>query len=1185
MKKFTKTLTASVLAVAASTSLFAIPADHVAYADETPSTVVKGDVITAKELPSAGNVGKPVYIPKAESTALGGGAGSISTIEAIVTRPDGRKQTLQDATSNWTFTPSMAGTYKLQYKGTSTAGVTTLSEVFYIKVTADNYEMKIKSNGDIILPSTVDTKASRYENNTVKSVVLPNPTVYDKNGYVIYENGAVNTVFARYEALPGLIASATDEEKPALEAELAKIEAEFHDHNITSEEINLYKGCKLDIEVTTESKVYTIGGENALTLANGNYSFVPEQGTNVIRYVFKTAAGTNLQSMTRTIVGSDTYDHTKINLGWEAADRPTTASLNEIVRLPLAKAYNKADANSSVSSKTIMKVTQKVITDGSVVETDVEIGEDEDGFYFIPTVKDANYTISYNVVDFYGNKGTEYSYTIEKVVDGKAPTLYIVRAFDYTTTADAIIKMQRAEYMIPTTVSREDNEIVFPAMFGKDSVTEYDSLTFYRSITSTVLDGSINLLDNQYLKALSGEEAEDVSNITKQNEKAAHEAVLNLKALKDDGTYKYPAGEYTVTYTVRDGNSYSASRSFTFTIKEEFEDTEKPTITYADNFPTLVQKGQDVKFAKPTVVDSVDSRLKVNYYVTVGTYDVEIFESEDEEGYIIFNMSDYVTEANDTIYNLALANGNKITVKTVAVDSHNNTATESVEITVRNANDTDAATIKESTGADFASGTLPTISNSYRQGSIVSVAGVTITDNDANLTIIATVRDASGNKVYGVQALGAIEKKTVGGMTTYAHPGVQFTATKAESYTVTYTAVDAGNNVVAYTVKLPTLTDSEKPVITGVTSGKVYEIELGQKLDLGRVTVIDNVDTGLVATLTCDAHPEYINGTIFAPTEVGTYVVKYNAKDSEGNEADTVTVEVKVTDTTAPTLTINNKDEYGTTIKSQTTITDNTQFTAIKLPTFSAEDNTYDFGLDAGALNMYAKGEIKISAPDGNTYTVDNTNSKYKINYSEVEDVYTFVPTTKGTYTVTYSAVDASGNKAEDYVIKVMVGDTVLPTIDYTGTIDANLKVGDVLKLDETKISITDNLPPASEEDGFSYTITLEDASGKSVEYVKEGEDEKIRAYTFTTAGTYTLTITAKDAAGNSNTYTYKINVTTNASKTSIKDNVTGIVLIVVSLLILGGVIIYFAKGKKKVSPKKTVKKIEKKDKPEEIKD
>lgn len=1185
MKKFTKTLTASVLAVAASTSLFAIPADHVAYADETPKTVVKGDVITAKELPSAGNVGRPVSIPKAAGSALGGGEGTISTIEAVVTRPDGRKQTLEDATSNWSFTPSMAGTYKLQYKGTSTAGVTTLSEVFYIKVTADSYEMKIESNGDIILPATVDTKASRYENNTVKSIVLPNPTVYDKNGFAVYENGAVNTVFARYEALPALIAAAEGEEKTALEAELAEIEADFHEHNITDEEITLYKGCKLDIEVTTESKVYTIGGENALTLTDGNYSFVPEQGTNVIRYVFKTAAGTNLQSMTRTVVGSDTYDHTKINLSWEAANRPTTASLNERVYLPLAKAYNKADANSSVNSKTIMKVTQKVVSDGNITETDVEIKEDEDGFYFIPTTKGANYTISYNVVDFYGNKGTEYSYTIENVVDGKAPKLYIVSAFDYTTTADAIIKMQSAEYMIPTTVSRDDNEIIFPAMFGQDSVTEYDNLTFYRSITSTVLDGSINLLDNQYLKALSGEEAEDVSNITKQNEKAAHEAVLNLKARKDDGTYKYPAGEYTVTYTVRDGNSYSASRSFTFTLKESFEDAEKPTITYADNFPTLVQKTQDVKFAKPTVVDSVDSRLKINYYVTVGSYDVEIFESEDEEGYIVFNMSDYVAEANDTIYNLALANGNKITVKTVAVDSHNNTATESVDITVRNANDTDAATIKESVVSDFASGELPTINNTYKQGSVVSVAGVTIEDNDANLTIIATVRDASGNKVYGVQALGAIEKKTVGGMTTYAHPGVQFTATKAESYTVTYTAVDAGNNVVAYTVKLPTLTDSEKPVITGVTSGKVYEIELGQKLDLGRVTVIDNLDADLSVTLTCDAHPEYINGTIFAPTEVGTYIVKYNAKDSEGNEADTVSVEVKVSDTTAPTLTINNKDEYGTTIKSQTTVTDNTQFTAIKLPTFSAEDNTYDFGIDAGALNMYAKGEIKISAPDGNTYTVDNTNSKYRINYSEVEDVYTFVPTTKGTYTVTYSAVDASGNKPENYVITVMVGDTVLPTVDYTGTLDANLKVDDVLRLDETKISITDNLPAAS-EDGFTFSsITMEDASGNSVDYVKEGTDEKIRAYTFKTAGTYTLTITAKDAAGNTNTYTYKINVTTNASKTSIKDNVTGIVLIVVSLLILGGVIIYFAKGKKKVSPKKTVKKIEKKDKPEENKD
>lgn len=1179
MKKFTKTLTASVLAVAASASLLTIPTDHVAYADESNS-VTKGDIISASQVPASGTVAGTVTIPGGNASVFGGGSATISTIEAIVTRPDDRKQTLSKSGDDWTFSPSMAGTYRLQYKGTNTAGVTTLSEEFYIKVTADNYDMKLDSNGDIILPATVDTKADRYEGGVVKSVVLPNPTVYDKNGYAIYLNGAVNPIFAEYETLGAKDTSRTEEEN----TRFAEIEDEFHQYNITNNEISTYKACKLEIEVTTESKSYNIDGTSgatALTTDGSNYSFVPEQGTNVVHYVFVAGNGAKIQSLTKTIVGSDTYDHTKIKLGWEAADRPTSASLNERVYLPLAKGYDKSDANATVNVKTEMKVSQKVVTDGNAVITDVEIKKDEDGYYFIPTVKNADYIITYNVEDFYGNKGTEYSYTIEKVVDGKAPTLYIVNAFDYTTTADAIMAMHNAEYMIPTTVSRSDNTIVFPAMFGYDSVTEYANLTFYRTITSTALDASVNLLENKHLVAIG---SEDVNSITAQNEKAAHEAVINLKEMDDSGKYIYPAGEYTVTYTVRDGNGYSDTIPFTFTIKDDFTDDQAPTITYADSFPTLVQYGQDVKFAVPTITDTVDSRLKINYYVQVGSYSLEIFESTDEEGYITFNMSDYVVDGLETIYNLAIDNGNTITIKTVAKDFHNNSTTEEVTITVRNKDDSQLATITESQASDFASGSKPTIRNSYKQGSVVSVEGVTITDNDSNLTIQVTVRDANGNKVTGVKALGAIEKKTSDSNTVYTHPGVSFTASKAESYTVTYTVIDAGNNIVSYTVKLPTLADSEKPLITGVTNGKVYEIELGQKLDLGRVSVIDNVDSDLTPTLVCEAHPEFINGTIFAPTETGTFVVKYTAKDNNGNEADTVTVEVKVTDTTKPTLTINNKDNYGTTIKSQTTVTDNTRFVAIELPTFSAEDETYDFGLDAGALNMYVTSKIEITSPDGNTYTVDNTNSKYKINFDEVKEVYTFVPTVKGTYTVTYSAVDASGNKAEDYVISVMVGDTVLPTVDYTGTISANLKVGDVLRLDTTKISITDNLPAADEEEGFTYSsITLEDASGNSVEYDTEGEDEDIvRVYTFTTAGTYTLTITAKDAAGNSNSYTYKINVTTNASSTSIKDNVTGVVLIVVSLLILGGVIIYFAKGKKKVSPKKTVKKLEKKETSEE---
>ena len=1199
MKKITKTLTASLLAAAATANIFAVPASHVAYADSASTEVVKGDVISVKSIPSTGRVGYPVIIPKMEAKAIDGNAttiSSITNIQPIVTRPDGRSVTIVecdvnangeyvepgDATATgkaWMFSPDVSGTYKLVYKGTNEDSVETLSEVFSIKVTRETFDMTIDPNSSIIIPSTVDTNKDRFTGGVVKEIKLPHPTVKDKNDFVIYENGAINPVFAEYDAL-----KANNAKTPEQEERYEEILADFADHNITDDEIALYKNSTLKVTVETETKsldsTADAGSTNLLQKdGDGFYFFRPEQGTNVIHYVLMSNKGTALHSLTRTVLGSDTYDHTAIKLGFSAADRPTTASLNDKVRLPLAKGYNKSDANSAVNVETIIEVK---LVEGKT-KTPVEVQSDADGLYFIPDVKDGDYEITYNVKDYYGNTATAYSYRIENVVDGKAPTMYIVKAFDYTTTADAIIAMQNAEYMIPTKVGRAKGEIIFPAMFGVDSVVAYENLTFYRTITSTNLDQSINLLDSKYLKAIG---TEDVTTITSNAQKAAHEAVINLNEI-DEGKKVFPAGDYTVTYTIRDGSGYSASRSFNFTIEETFEDTTAPVITFGDNFPTLVQKGQEVTIAKPTITDTVDGNLEVNYYVSVGGVDVEIFANED--GNLSFNMNQLVGMADATIYDYALSNGdNKISIKAVAVDDYNQTTTESLSITVRNADDNQQIAVADSVAGDFVNG-LPTITNTYKQGSVVTVAGATFTDNDANLSIIVTVRDADGNKVTGVRAIGAIEKKTVGQNTVYAHPGVKFTATKAQKYTVTYTAIDAGNNVVAYTVQLPTMTDSEKPVIVGVTSGKVYEIELGQKLDLGRVTVVDNVDNGLVPTISCDDHPEYVNGTIFAPTEVGTYTVKYTAQDNaaEPNAADPVLVEVIVKDTTKPTLTINNKDFYPTTMKEQTSVTNNADFVAIELPSFSAEDETYDFISDAAALNMSVNAKIEISGPDGKTYTVDNTNSKYKITYDATKDVYKFVPTTKGSYEVKYTAVDASGNEAESYTITVMVGDTVPPKVDYTGELNANLKVGDVVKIYEDKITVTDYGVAVAEGEELTFTsITVEDASGNTVDYKKLGDNEDIRAYTFDKAGTYTLTIVGRDEAGNPNTFVYKFNVTSDASTSSFKDNATGVVLIVVSLLILAGVIVYFALSKKKTSPKKTVKKVEKKEvKAEENKD
>ena len=96
--------------------------------------------------------------------------------------------------------------------------------------------------------------------------------------------------------------------------------------------------------------------------------------------------------------------------------------------------------------------------------------------------------------------------------------------------------------------------------------------------------------------------------------------------------------------------------------------------------------------------------------------------------------------------------------------------------------------------------------------------------------------------------------------------------------------------------------------------------------------------------------------------------------------------------------------------------------------------------------------------------------------------------------------------------------------------------------------------------------------------YETSGDKDQIRTYTFEKEGTYTLTITAKDAAGNLGTYTTDIVVVGENNKETYTNETTGVILIVVSLVILAGVIVYFARTPKTANAAPKAKKAEKKE-------
>ena len=104
----------------------------------------------------------------------------------------------------------------------------------------------------------------------------------------------------------------------------------------------------------------------------------------------------------------------------------------------------------------------------------------------------------------------------------------------------------------------------------------------------------------------------------------------------------------------------------------------------------------------------------------------------------------------------------------------------------------------------------------------------------------------------------------------------------------------------------------------------------------------------------------------------------------------------------------------------------------------------------------------------------------------------------------------------------------------------------------------------------LKLNIVLRNADGTTLDWTK-GDD--IWTYKFTTAGNYTISYIAEDKAGNENSdVLYSFEVKSTSSTSSISEATWGAVLIVISVALLAGVVIFFVKTKDSSTPKDSKK-------------
>ena len=267
----------------------------------------------------------------------------------------------------------------------------------------------------------------------------------------------------------------------------------------------------------------------------------------------------------------------------------------------------------------------------------------------------------------------------------------------------------------------------------------------------------------------------------------------------------------------------------------------------------------------------------------------------------------------------------------------------------------------------------------------------------------------------------------------------------AGSYTISYVATDSAGNTGAATrtinVSEIVEPDTIAPVVT-LNGDAAVTLDVGDAYIEAGATAVDVVD-GVVDVS--------ISGNVDTTT-AGVYTITYTATDEAGNSASitrTVTVnEVVEPDTVPPVITLNGDAAV----------------------TLSVGDSYVEAGATA----------------------IDEVDGEVAVSISGAVDTGT-----AGTYTLTYSAVDAAGNASSVTrvvtVNAIIIPDTTAPVVTLLGSATVSIDVG---------ADFTDPGATATDDRDGELAVTV------------TGEVDT------NTAGTYTLTYSASDFAGNTGTAT-----------------------------------------------------------------
>lgn len=973
-------------------------------------------------------------------------------------------------------------------------------------------------------------------------------------------------------------------------------------------------------DLTSHLTVKVNGGE-ALTLGTDNvYTFATTEDvdkTYEIEYAFDNGKATT--KLTQRFQGRKNYvakDEVKLKFDYKGT-RPTTAALGEEVTLPQVDVTNSAKKGSNEVTSAYIEIkvkNEETGTEYTVKDykfTPVEKGKysvtytakiklfgdevsSDSHMWFIEKVEDKTAPMPMAVDDYkldengvVTNIGGNYTYTVDgenvtRTYNGGQTLSYGENDSKYTKDRTANKAVETVKYRIPSVVVK-GTKVALPAIYATDTYEGVSGITLSRYITGK---GYITVLKNEK------------DQVAEAYEKAYY-------------TFDQ-AGDYVVYYKAED--TYSAKTlEYKIKVVDSLEDIEiaDPIITQTID-TAVISKNATIKFDVPTARDNNDDRLDVRTYIIAGNETSYVDSTTGKINENLIELSkDLITDGKYSFkledikadFASAVETAGGFSIVTIAINDFANEdsatykpAQKVTNIEVKNTSDNNSATITNAndyitrllTLNDKTGVTIDENGNKTGESvspfdqdnkAVVKLPNLTFVDAQKYMEVAVSVYDpTTGKKVDFITdtekgyALPRTTMTGTAGNYTYDVTGGAFRLSSAGYYVIEYKATDASGNVTVQTFALKTNDKTAPVVVVANSSAYTKEYQVGELFEVPKPTLQKNgkdITGGSTSWFIIDKSEggDYIEisnvGYVF--TKAGTYTVAYAGVDASGNvaiggELSSYTVTVK--DSSSPVIKFANVSSDITTLAWNPN-SDNQM--ELKFSKASAIDNANE---DA---EMYRGEEVEVSIsitdPDGKKVT--------NIDYTDADNDgnYTFTATRQGVYTITYSASDETGNNT---TIKkyLYVGDCNAPELTWKNK-DANLittaNTGDTFELITTGDNAFFTIFDENAED-MTTTISLIGPDNKEVTNINSGTGYK---WKFDQTGDYTLKIVLKDKAGNStqDKYKYTITVTDKTPSTKSISPVVGTVLIVCSVLILAGVIVYFVIASKKSNSKRIAKK------------